>query len=51
MPLVLRDRLGLFSIFPLFGFNILASTIFLALYRISPTLSVVLAWAYMYVLL
>ena len=51
MPLMLRDRVGIFALFPIFFINIAVSTATVILYRFFPTLAVVLAWVYMYVLL
>lgn len=51
MPLVLRDRVGIFGLFPIFFLNIAVSTAAAILYRIEPVVGVVLAWSYMYVLL
>ncbi|MBP1986965.1 hypothetical protein [Halolamina salifodinae] len=51
MPLVLRDRVGLFGLFPLFFLNLAVSTAAVILYRIVPIVALALAWAYLYVLL
>jgi len=51
MPLILRDRVGIFALFPIFFLNLAVSTAAVILYRFAPVVAVALAWAYMYVLL
>lgn len=51
MPLVLRDRVGIFGLFPLFFINLAVSTISVILYKIYPTVAVVFLGLYVYALL
>ncbi|WP_134672087.1 hypothetical protein [Halorussus marinus] len=51
MPLILRDRLGVFSLFPLFFINLVASTAAVILHKIYPVVATVALGVYVYVLL
>lgn len=51
MPLIFRDRVGLFSLFPIFFLNLAVSTASVILYRIYPTVAVVFLGVYLYILL
>ena len=51
MPLILRDRLGVFSLFPLFFLNLVASTATVILHKIYPVVATVALGVYVYVLL
>lgn len=50
MPLVLRDRLGLFSIFPIAVINLIVPAVVLFVYQLKPTVALVCAWVYVYIL-
>jgi hypothetical protein len=50
MPLVLRDRLGLFSIFPIAVINLIVPAVVLFVYQFQTTVALVCAWVYVYLL-